>query len=265
MPLITRKGSVKKFAEYTEGVRIASGLKLRPAPYLPVVKYDTEMKRGIVLEAGTIVSLDQFGYVVPANGGVDSVFNYTVLDVAEGVYDITTFTNKKTDARVAAPAEAVPGLRGNKPLGVVFRDYHVWDMQADPSYQMDLEVTILADWMILVALSGDYDSSEYLPGTLIVPDSTGWYVPLAVSSISDAIEDVQSAAAAIIANISAALEQVVGRVVKVIDLEADPTWTGGYEKVITVPGLGLPGMENGGVLDGMDPVTKKAAVIQLNI
>ena len=69
MPLITRSGSIKKFMEYTEGQRIAAGLKLRPAPYLPVVRFDAEMKRGIVLEAGTIVSLDPYGYVVPATGG----------------------------------------------------------------------------------------------------------------------------------------------------------------------------------------------------
>lgn len=251
--------------EYTEGVRIASGLKLRPAPYLPVVKYDAEMKRGIVLEAGTIVSLDQYGYVVPANGGVNTVFDYTALDVSEGVFDVRTFTNKKTDARVTAPASGVSGIAANKPLGVVFRDYHVWDMLADPSYQMDLEVTILADWMVLAALPTGYDPENYKPGTLIVPDSKGWYAPFTVAAISDTITDVQEASLAVIDNVSAALEQVVGRVVKVIDLAADPSWAGGYDKVITVPGLGLPGMENDGVLDGMDPITKKAVVIQLNI
>jgi len=89
-----------KMREYSDGIRIAGGLNIRPAPYLPVISVDQHYQKGIVIEKGTFVTFDEFGYLVPAYTGNKNL-TYTALDVTEGVFDIDQFTNAKDDAVVA--------------------------------------------------------------------------------------------------------------------------------------------------------------------
>jgi hypothetical protein len=77
------------------------------------------------------------------------------------------------------------------------------------------------------------------------------------SDVDSAIESVES-------DVESVLNQLVGRVVRSVDLSGDDAdMIAGFDKVIPVPGLGLPGTDTSGYGDGVDGTTGKGVVIQL--
>jgi len=77
------------------------------------------------------------------------------------------------------------------------------------------------------------------------------------SDVDTAIESVES-------DVEGVLNQLVGRVVRHVDLSGDDSdMISGFDKVIPVPGLGLPGTETDGYGDGVDATTGEGVVIQL--
>jgi hypothetical protein len=71
--------------------------ELKPASWLPVVRYDKKVEEYTVIAAGKVVALDKQGYVVPAGlklsfeaAGGSTILTYTANDVSEGTIDLTT-------------------------------------------------------------------------------------------------------------------------------------------------------------------------------
>jgi hypothetical protein len=141
-------------------------------------------------------------------------------------------------------------------------DVYAWDMDADPWYQVQNPVTVLADRMILLAIDTDHNSVAYESGDILVLDDKGFPVPFSYSlNDTDTISLANSVKSAL-----DSLKYAIGRVVKVIDINADPEWRGGLEYVEYRPEdfeIDLPGKANGGVTDGIDKDTKKGLLIQL--
>ncbi len=246
----------KRFEEISDGNRIGGGLVFKAAPYLPIVEYNDFERLDIVIKAGTIVALDAFGYIVPANGGANNVtLTYSALDAQHGVYDYDTFTGSKADAKVATAKTTTKALTPNVPIGVAQYDIFRWDMGSEPNYKVQDTFGLLEDALILVPIESDMQATygigpnlgQYHSGALVAPDSKGRFVPLVIDSTS----------------LAAKLEQIVGKIIKVEDVALDPNFTGGYESVATVPGLGLGGRENGGLPHGIDATTKKGIFVQL--
>lgn len=121
-------------------------------------------------------------------------------------------------------------------------------------WQLQYELSIVCDRAVLLGVDSDHDAIAYEPGDLLVLDDKGFPVPFTV--------DWQDVAGSL-----AKLNYVVGRVVKVIDLNKDPDWKAGLDKVEYWPAdfvpADFPGAPNGGVVDGIDVETKKGIVIQL--
>ncbi len=258
------KAIKKNFQEISEGERIGGGLVFKPAPYLPIVEYNDFERLDIVMKSGTIVALDQFGYLVPANGGDNTVkLTYSAMDASSGVYDYDTFTGAITDPIVAAPKTTTKSLNANSPIGVLPYDVFRWDMNADPMYKVQTNVALLEDWLILVPLTSAMQTAhavgaalnEYHSGGFVASGSNGEFVPFVATT-----EDIAATGTAY--NVTN-LEQRVGKIIKVEDVTTDPNFTGGYENVVAVPGLGLGGKENGGLPHGIDSTTKKGLFVQL--
>ena len=250
-----------KMREYQEGERLSGGLKFRPAPYLPVKKFDQTYQIGVVIEKGDVVTLDQFGFLVPAFQG-EKTLSYTAIDVQLGVFDLDSFTGKKDDQAVSAAKTTTKkigttdtaNVKIGAPIGVAMYDIFQWDLERDPWFQVQPEVAVLCDKAILLALDPDHASVSYLPGQLLMVDDKGFPVPFDGNA--------------------AKLQYVIGRLVKVIDVAADPDWLGGVQNVVYFPEAfrptHLPGrqsMENASVVvtEGIDQTTKKGLVIQLQL
>ncbi len=254
----------KKFEEVSRGERIGGGLVFKVAPYLPIVEYNDFERLAIVIKGGTVVAFDEFGYIVPANGGAtDVTLTYSTMDVQHGVYDFDSFTGSIADPKVTAAKTTTDKLTANVPIGVAQYDIFRWDMNADPMYKVQKTFGLIEDWLILEPLESDMESTygigaalgQYHSGALVTSDSKGRCVPFVpetatVSATGSAYSVVN-------------LEQVVGKIIKVEDVTKDPDFTGGYETVSTVPGLGLGGKEDGGLPHGIDATTKKGIFVQL--
>ena len=234
------------FRKYSDGIQIGGGLNLKPAPYLPIVDVDPVLNAGIVIKKGTFVTLDANGYLVPAFVG-EKTLTYTQTDVEHGVVDIDTggsLTGPKTSTNKLGTTETAD-VKIGKPIGValtdVFKDYN------DPWFKPQKGVSLLQKAVILLGVDTAHDSVAYTAGDLLVLDASGFPVPLASQE-------------------NVALDFVVGRLIKLIDVVADPSFTGGLENVEYVPeefASGLPGKQTAGIMDGIDLTTKKGLLIQL--
>lgn len=113
------------------------------------------------------------------------------------------------------------------------------------AYNVQQTVGVLTEGLILLALDNAHASVQYKPGQVLALDDGGFPVPAAGGT------DFEPSA-------------VIGKLIMVVDA-TDPklAWTGGYELVAPASGLNLPGIENGGLLDGIDEVTKKGLLIKL--
>lgn len=254
----------KKFEEVSDGKRIGGGLVFKAAPYLPIVEYNDFERLDIVIKAGTIVALDEFGYIAPANGGANTVtLTYSTLDAQRGVYDYDSFTGSVSDTKVTAAKTTTKKLASNVPIGVAQYDIFRWDMENDPNYKVQNTFALLEDYLVLTPIENDMETTygigtslgQYHSGALVTSDVKGRFIPFVPET-----ENITATGSAYsIVN----LEQVVGKIIKVEDVAVDPSFTGGYENVSTVPGLGLGGKENGGLPHGIDATTKKGIFVQL--
>lgn len=252
------------FREYSDGIRIGGGLNFRPAPYLHIVEWDKSIEKGIVMKKGTIVSMTEDGYIVPANGGSAQTITYDSRDIEEGVIDIDTWAS--TPAAVETAGESSTSIAANYPIGVLQYDIFQWDMNVDPWYQIQKQIAILEDYFVMYAIDSTRDSAyDYTPGLWVVPDSKGYPIPLDVSEVPVTVA-VDGSAGTGTLDLSNILHQVVGRIIKVVDpvnVEMDEDFIAGLNYTIPLSGLGLVGTENGGVMPGMDATTKKGVLIQL--
>lgn len=233
----------RNFREYSEGIRIGGGLNLKPAPYLPILKVDPMLNAGVVIKKGTFVTLDENGYLVPAFVGSKSLA-YTDVDVQHGVVDIDTgaaLTAQKTSTKKLGTDGDV---KIGRPIGVVtqdvFKDYN------DPWFKPQQGVAILTDYLVLFGLDSAHASAGYVAGDLLTLDINGFPVPFDPET-----DDIRF---------------VVGRLVKVIDVNVDKMFTGGLEYVEYMPeefAAGLDGKQTGGIMDGIDLTTKKGLLVQL--
>lgn len=230
--------------EISQGERPATELK--PAKYLPVLEEDKYLNDWKVIMAGTIVSVDASGYLVPANGGVARDVVYTTNDIGKTI-DVE---DTGWDAYVTTAKTAVGGLAANKPVGVAPYDYYqstIADLHTN--YMMQDKTAILCDYFVEVpytrgsGVARNMDASGTLAhGDLLQPGSEGHFVKWV-----DGLNPV---------------DQICGRV---LTIKSDFP-VGGLEKVQTVPGLGLAGSDTGGIpqhLSVSDNYPVKAVQIQL--
>jgi len=231
--------------EISEGQRPATELK--PAKYIPVVEEDQYLNDWKVILAGTILSVDASGDLVPANGGYPSSVVYTTNDVGKTI-DIDDAGH---DTYVSAAGTATTSLAANKPVGVAPYDYYQSTISdINLNYNIQDKTAILCDYFIEVPYrreenAGAYDmnaSGVLAPGDLLQPGAKGQFVKW-----DGAYNPV---------------DQICGRVLAIkTSFPVDS-----LDKVQTVPGLGLSGSDTGGIprhlnLTDNDPV--QAVQIQL--
>jgi hypothetical protein len=205
-------------------------LELRPAQYLPVIREDKYLEDWVVISAGTIVSIDASGYLVPCNGYQPKTLTYTSNDIGITV-DIDTNGH---DVYVTSSTTGVStnSITANKPIGVAPYDYYqnlsagfgVTGNNKYTNYQIQNKVAVLCDYLIEVpVLSGTDASGSVAPGDLLQSNTTGGFVKW-----KDTVGMV---------------DQIVGRCVQRLATTA----VDNLDKVQTVPGLGLSGSDTGGV------------------
>lgn len=211
--------------------------KLYPAPYLPVLEYSKALDASIVIREGTIIALDANGFVVPANGGVDSNIVYSRYDVDEGTAHIDTFNPANINASPAVTQLTMGTVTGkitaNRPIGIAFTDIYAYKYIQDPTYKLQYSVTVARSGLGLLAIDEAHKALTYNSGELIKSDGIGFVVPIEMTDITD------------VAGIKLAYSQQFGRVIDVLDAN-DKSLLGGMEYVVPVPGMNMPGIENGG-------------------
>lgn len=234
---------------FAEGKVIGGGINLKPAPYLPIVEV-TPDTQPVVIKKGTFVTLDQNGFVIPAYPSQKQL-TYSAVDVQFGVINIDT------GEPVQAAGTSTQTISG-KPIGIALYDYFLNLPQFQADYNIQPEVGILTEGLILLALDSAHSSVQYKPGDVLELDSAGFPVPVAQLNVT--VDESGSATHEIKLDAS----NFVGKLVRVIDAtDQSLGWTGGYELVAPASGLDLPGIENGGILDGIDETTKKGLLIKL--
>jgi hypothetical protein len=207
--------------EISKGERPA--LELKPAQYLHVIREDKYLEDWVVIEAGTIVSVDPSGLLVPCNGFEPQTITYDDNDIGLTV-DIDE-TNDSTYVTVAGASSAA--IDGNKPVGVAPYDYYA-NLNAGfgnagatkyLNYQIQDKVAILCDYLIEIPVHGDADASGIIvAGDLVQSNTEGKFIKW-VDGASD-------------------VSQIVGRCIQRAD---NSTPVDNLDKVQTVPGLGLSG------------------------
>ncbi len=211
--------------------------KLYPAPYLPVLEYSKALDASIVIREGTIIALDANGFVVPANGGVDSNIVYSRYDVDEEIAHIDTFNPANINASPAVTQSTMGTVTGkitaNRPIGIAFTDIYAYKYIQDPTYKLQYSVTVARSGLGLLAIDEAHKDLTYNSGELIKSDDIGFVVPIEMTDITD------------VEGIKLAYSQQFGRVIDVLDAN-DKSLLGGMEYVVPVPGMNMPGIENGG-------------------
>ena len=212
--------------EISKGERPA--LELQPAQYLNVVRDDKYLEDWVVIEAGTIVSVDASGSLVPCNGWQPQTITYTANDIGVTV-DIDDAGH---DTYVTAAGTSTDEIAANRPVGVAPYDYYQ-NLNAGfgasgatkyLNYQIQDKVAILCDYLIEVPVHSGADASGTIaPGDLVQSNTAGKFIRW-VDGASD-------------------VSQIVGRVIQRATVSA----VDHLDKVQTVPGLGLSGSDTSGV------------------
>lgn len=214
--------------EISKGERPA--LELKPAQYLPVVREDRYLEDWVVIEAGTIVSVDPSGFLVPCNGFQPQTLTYTANDIGITVdIDDAGHDTYVTASEVGASTDSIAG---NRPIGVAPYDYYA-NLNAGfgqagvtkyLNYQIQDKVAILCDYLIEVPAHSGVDASGIVvAGDLVQSNTTGQFIKW-VDGASD-------------------VSQIVGRCIQRATVSA----VDNLDKVQTVPGLGLSGSDTSGV------------------
>jgi len=219
----------RAYLEISQGERPA--LELKPAQYLPVQAQDNYLNDWVVIKAGTIVSVDASGDLVPANGGAPASVTYTANDVGLTV-DIDDHGH---DTYVAAAGSASDEIAANMPIGVAPYDYYqnlnAGYESASPTavtkynnYMIQDKVAVLCDYLIEIPVTSGVDASGTVnAGDLVQSDNSGGFVRW---------EDGKHS-----------VSQIVGRCIQ----RKAVTAVDNLDKVQTVPGLGLSGSETSGI------------------
>ena len=212
--------------EISKGERPA--LELKPAQYLPVVREDKYLEDWVVIEAGTIVSVDASGFLVPCNNFQPQTVDYTADDIGLTV-DIDDAGH---DTYVTAAGTSSASIAANKPVGVAPYDYYQ-NLNAGfgsagatkyNNYQIQDKVAILCDYLIEVPVHADADASGAIAaGDLVQSNTEGKFIKW-----NDHV---------------GAVDQIVGRCIQ----RTAVTAVDNLDKVQTVPGLGLSGSDTSGV------------------
>ena len=224
--------------EISKGERPA--LELKPAQYLHVVREDKNLEDWVVIEAGTIVSVDASGALVPCNGFQPQTITYDANDVGLTV-DIDDAGH---DTYVTAAGTSSAAIDGNKPVGVAPYDYYQ-SLNAGfvstgatkyLNYQIQDKVAILCDYLIEVPVLSTADASGTIAaGDLVQSNTDGKFIKW-VDGASD-------------------VSQIVGRCIQRATVSA----VDNLDKVQTVPGLGLSGSATDGVPSHLYDYTSGAA------
>lgn len=227
-----------KFLELAEGVQ--PPLEAKPAPYLPFLEEDKLMEAWFVVEAGQIVAFDRTAlngetgqvtnkkWLVPANGGAAQTVTYAADDVGE-VADIDEYNSGNVTV-VAAAGAASKQIAANFPAG--FAPYKYYSSSHPLVYRnFDLQpnVGFITDYFIEIPLIHDNDTvvgqeqSTLETGHLVQAGPLGWAVKWVNGSDS--------------------VEQICGRCVRTEAISVKDS----LDKVLTVPGLSLPGTGTSGL------------------
>ncbi len=263
-----RKAKDVLFRVIEDCASISGGIKNRPAPYLPIIEWDYENEVGIVIKAGQIVARDEDGYLVPANGGVDSNLTYTQLDVDEGIV-------------VGVDGDPVT-LAANVPVGIAAHDILAYKFHEDPTYKFQEGAVILKQGLAMYALpeSGKElsfelvevndtdelvevnDTDTYVPGSFLVPAALG---KVDLADMTDLVTvDASGDITVEYTNLQTLLKQKFGRVEMVVDASVNKELLNMMNVVYPAIGFNLPGYETGGANNGIHPLTKKALIVYYN-
>ncbi len=231
--------------------------KLYPAPYLPVKEYSKDLEASIVIKEGTIIALDEYGFVVPANGGADQSIVYSRYDIEEGTPHADTFNASNIDGS-AAVTEATMGtvtkkIAANKPIGIAFTDIYAYRYIQDPTYKLQYGVTVARSGLGLLSIDEAHKALTYNSGEFVKADGIGFVVPIEMTGVTD------------VAGIKQAYEQQFGRVIDILDAN-DKSLLGGMQYVVPVPGMDMPGVENGGYNNaiGLDDTHTKSVLFSFS-
>lgn len=230
-----------KFLAIADGVQ--PPLEAMAAPYLPVVEEDKLLESWFTVWAGQIVAFDRtnFGaetknetnkkWLVPANGGTAATVTYTADDIGE-VIDIDAYEAGDATPVVGAGA-ASKSIAANFPAG--FAPYNFFN-SATPliyrNFELQSKVGFLTDFFIEVPLLHDQTSGASVvagqnqstldTGELVQAGVLGF--PVFWNPATDSVD------------------QICGRCVRIDAISAIDA----LDKVITVPGLNLPGTGTSG-------------------
>lgn len=223
--------------EISQGERPA--LELKPAQYLPVVREDKYLEDWVVIEAGTIVSVDASGFLVPCNNGVAKTLTYTSDDIGITV----DLDDAGHDTYVTAAGATSATLSHTKPVGVAPYDYYQnlntgftgVGSTKYLNYQIQDKVAILCDYLIEVPVHSGADASGTIAaGDLVQSNTEGKFIRWTVGGDPT---------------------NIVGRCIQ----RKSVTAVDNLDKVQTVPGLGLSGSDTDGVPSHLYDYTNGAA------
>lgn len=231
-----------KYLELSEGVQ--PPLEAIPAPYLATIEEDKYMESFYVVDAGQIVAFDQtllgsegtpttnHKWVVPANGGTHQQIVYATNDVSQ-VVDLDSYISNPADPSAVAATKTTTGyVAANFPAG--FAPYKYYTSAAQLIYRnfnLQSRVGFICDYFSEIPLIHDTGSSGTPSGQSQATVDTGHL--LMAGPLGWAVKWISG---------SSSVEQIVGRCVRADAIAV----TDSLDKVLTVPGLKLPGTATSG-------------------
>lgn len=166
---------VRSFEHISEGIapKIPKG---QVATYLPVIQQDKKFDEWFVVMAGTVVSRDGDGYLIPCNGGNIVTPTYTANDIDYTV-DIDGGDLNNTDGTlVAAAGAASTSIAANRPIGIAHYHWYSGSVRLRyKNWEQQPDVSILAKGFIEVPLVRTAQNSLD-EGDLVMSDSSGYMV-----------------------------------------------------------------------------------------
>lgn len=210
------KARINKFRGMGEFTTLGSGLSFKPKDKLKIEYFERDgVDASVVMRQGQFVSLNADGDIVPANGGVAKTFTYDAFDEEE-------YVGVTSGGTIEIPA--------NKPLGVLLHDVYARKYHTDPTYKLQQDITLMNSGHGIWALPVGTDTTNYTPGTLVKLNDAGWPEPIVDTDVSAAYDA---------ATLLSEREQIVGRIVKVLDANTDKDLLGGVQYTVPVPNVGL--------------------------
>jgi hypothetical protein len=247
----------KNFIEVSEGVY--PRVSVEPAPYIPVNIHNNRAEVPIAMRAGTLVALDAWNQLVPANGGAAGTLNYSALDVDFVHAYSASDTDGAGDILETGDLPASFTLPANKLVGYLPYDAYInqrYYQQIYINHQVQLEkIAIGCDWFVEYPAVTDKQLTAQR-GDLVVPDPDvpGAWMPLNDTAIG-LISGTAYAWTASAAGIGRINENTFGKVFRVDQISDIDN----LRRHHTMPGLNLTGYESSGV-----PQHLRAAIADAN-